>query len=107
MITNLDDYKAHVLEVAKRVKDEEGWCDEGFREVMKELEIELPPRYFEMVLTVEVVVRAECTDRDEPSEEFIASSVNAVEVALDSDWDNEYVSSYNVTAVEVDRISEL
>lgn len=108
MITNLDEYKARVLEVARRVKEEEGWCDTGFREVMKELEIEVPPDVFEMVLTVEIVVRGERTDsHEEPSEDFVRSSMNDVEVALDGDWQDEYVESWTLKEVEVTRLSEL
>ena len=108
MITNLDEYKAHVLEVARRVKEEEGWCDTGFTEVMKELEIEIPPQYFELRMTVEIIVRGQRTDSlEEPTDEFVATSVNSIEVAMDGDWSDEYVESYDITSVEVQRIDDL
>lgn len=51
--------KAKVLEVAQRVKEEEGWCDDGFWEAMMELGIEKPqPREF--LVTVKVSLPPEC-----------------------------------------------
>lgn len=50
--------KAKVLKVAQRVKEEEGWCNDGFWEAMTELGIEPQPREF--VVTVKVPVPPEC-----------------------------------------------
>lgn len=46
-------FKKKVFEVAKRTKRDEGWCDTGFKDAMKELGIEVPPSKVRVVLELD------------------------------------------------------
>jgi hypothetical protein len=55
-VSELDRYKRKVREVAIRVADEQGWCNEGLNEVLEELDLD--PFYKTRTFDVEVVQTA-------------------------------------------------
>jgi phenylpyruvate tautomerase PptA (4-oxalocrotonate tautomerase family) len=73
-------YKEHVARVALEQKENEGWCSEGFREAMEELDLEdfLPDARRIVILKVEVDASKNGYDPDQMDE---------------SDWANAAISN--------------
>lgn len=99
----LEEYKKRVYEKALEVRRDQGWCAEGFRDVMRELDIELEPRKkvitFNLQVEIEVDVAAEDDDDQDAVEEFVRYSDFSVEVSI---HDEERITEAVVTSVEPD-----
>jgi hypothetical protein len=78
----LDAYKARVLAVAEDVKVSENWCDEGFAQAMRELDIEPPKREWEVSISVtayqNVTVKVQASSEDEAMQQAGGMTVSAV-----------------------------
>jgi hypothetical protein len=104
-------FKAKVRELGLQVKEDNGWCDDGFNEVMRELGLPLLPHTFRVKMTltatreVEVDVDASDLEPDSRNEDGVRSYLEDIDAARDyvsqelgyGDWD---LSEADITEVE-------
>lgn len=100
-------FAEQVRDVAIRVAESEGWCDDGLNEVLEELGLE-PKRAKEY--RIEVTVRYVLTGRptvanaDSVTEDWVSNSVKIGEdIRLDDDWDECDVNSAEVESVSYEE----
>lgn len=84
-------YKAQVLETARRHKNREDWCNDGFYQAMEDLDIEVERRFLVTVrLNLETEVAVVATNAEVAAEKagyLIPSEPGFIELAADSDGD--------------------
>jgi hypothetical protein len=109
----LENFKAKVREVGLRAKEDNGWCDDGFNDVMRELGLPLLPHTFRVKLTltatreVEVDVDASDLEPGNRDDDGVRSYLDDIDAA------REYVNSelgygdWDLTEVEVESVEAL
>jgi hypothetical protein len=108
-----EDFKKKVRKLALQVKEDNGWCDDGFNTVMRELGLPELPHTFRVKLTltatreVEVDVDASDLEPGNRDDEGVRSYLDDIDAV------REYVSSelgygdWDLTEVEVESVEAL
>lgn len=76
----LEEFKKKVAQVALRTKNEENWCNDGFKAAMKELGIPLPDRNAQIVMEIELPFDVDPDDL-EAVQEYVKNKMTALDLS--------------------------
>lgn len=98
--TDFELFKERVVEKAVEVAAEQSWCDDGLRETLSALGLELPVATYSGEMTIKVHFKG-VTSSPEPDDGWIAESLrlNATDLSFDDDWQS---SEFTIDSVDVD-----